>query len=387
MANPYGMTGHALDTFQSSDRVLIVVSDSFRTTGVDKVLPALIAALNNKGISDKNICFIYSTGSHRGPTPVEEQRILGESVYSRFKEQTIIHNPEDANRLYNCGDTSRGTPVFLNRSLLEADQVITTGTVVYHYFGGFGGGRKSLVPGLAGLSTIAHNHALNLDPEIDRINPLVRIGDIDSNPVALDMLEAAQFAPCSFIINTVLNRSGEIAGLFIGELETAHRHAADFARQCYGIPLDKKADFVIASAGNARNYIQSHKALFNASQVIKPNGRIIFLAPAPEGYGGHGFEKWVRLGSATAIMKQLRVQAEINGQTALSTLQRAPNTWFVTELDCDQVKLLGGLKADSIESALQECHTFFDRIGNFNPTYYIMPSAAYTVPVWDTLAK
>ncbi len=376
------MPGHALEKFKSSDRVLIVVSDSFRTTGIEKVLPTLIVALNSKGIPDANIRFIYSTGSHRGPTPTEEQHILGEAVYSRFKEQTITHNPEDTNRLQYCGETSRGTPVYLNRFLFEADQIITTGTVVYHYFGGFGGGRKSLVPGLAGLSTIAHNHALNLDPVIDRIDPLVKIGDMDANPVALDMMEAARFAPCSFIINTVLNRSGDISELFVGDLETAHRHAADFAQQCYGVPLSKKADFVIASAGNARNYIQSHKALFNASQVIKLNGRILFLAPAPEGYGGHGFEKWVHLGSAEAIMKQLRTQAEINGQTALSTLQRAPQAWFITEMNCDQVKLLGGVKADSLDTALQACQIFFERIGNHNPTYYIMPSAAYTVPVW-----
>lgn len=380
LENPIGQSGPVLGQFHAGEQVAIVVSDSFRATGIDRLLPRLLDGLEEAGCSDEDIFFLFSTGSHRGPTDAEAMRILGTEVYQRFRHRAFTHDPADAAQLVHVGDTSRGTPVHLNRRLLEADRVIVTGTVVLHYFGGFGGGRKSIVPGLAGLDTIAHNHALNLHREKDELDPAVRIGVLDGNPVAEDMLEGAEACAIDCLINTVLNRDGEIAGVFVGDMNAAHRAACEFARSLYAVNIRDRADVVIASAGKARNYIQSHKALFNAYQAVKPGGRIIFLAEAPEGFGGNKFTQWLNLGSRERIIAELRKNAEINGQTALSTIEKGPITLFVTELSAEQCALMGGRKADSLDAALAVVRDEMQQSDVANPSVYLMPSASYTVP-------
>lgn len=378
---PIGQSQPLGSDFRTGQTVAIIVSDSFRKTGVHLLLPCLVSRLLDAGIRAEDVLFVYATGTHRGPTLEEEAEILGPDLHARFKEQTHAHDPHDLDGLTHVGDTSRGTPVYLNRRVCACDHVIVTGSVVFHYFGGFGGGRKAVLPGIAGVETIARNHAMNLSPEEDTLNPAVQIGALSGNPVAEDMLEGARLLPVSLMINTVLNRDGEIAGLFVGDLVQAHESAAAFAQTLYATPIARQADLVIASAGPAKNYIQSHKALYNAFQAMRPGGRIVFLAPAPEGYGGNKFQQWVSLGSPGAVIAELRKNAEINGQTALSTLQKAPSALFVTEMSEEDVSRLGGRKAatlqDAIDIALQELAAEGER----TPTAYLMPSAGYSVPM------
>ncbi len=381
---PIGLTKPVYDAIRPGESIVIIVSDSFRHTGVEKLLPTLLHALQQHGVAEEDIAFVFATGSHRPPTETEQERILGSAVYQRFHSRAYAHDPYDEAQLVYVGETTRGTPVRINRHVQKADHVLLTGAVVLHYFGGFGGGRKSLCPGVAGIDTIAHNHALNLDATEDTLDPAVCIGVLDSNPVAEDMLEAAQFCRVDAIINTVLNRHGEIAGVFIGELDAAHRQAAAFAYNLFTAPIKERADFVIASAGPAKNYIQSHKALFNAYQAVKPGGSIILLTESPEGYGGNKFAQWLSLGSPEAIIRELRKNAEINGQTALSTLEKSKNAYFVTALSDSEVLALGGQKADSLQQALDSLHVQYQQRGLEAPTFYLMPSAAYTVPICGT---
>ena len=228
---------------------------------------------------------------------------------------------------------------------------------------------------------MAHNHALNLDKSADRIDPSVRIGVTEGNPVAEDMLEAARFHPPDLLINTVLNGDGAIAGLFTGEMEAAHREAADFARGLYAVSIEERADLVIASAGAAKNYLQSHKALFNAYQAVKPEGRIVFLAEAPEGLGGNKLAAWLRLGEPAQIMAALRERAEINGQTALSTREKARRAVLVTALSEADSTLIGARKAASLGEALAWCRAAFEKDGIVTPSFYVLPSASQSVPM------
>jgi len=383
LRRPIGMERPALAGVRPGEKIVIVVSDAFRKTGIHEILPTFLESLAEAGARDDDIAFLVATGSHRAPTAVEQGRILGEAVYRRFRARAFVHDPVDTENLVYMGRTSRGTPVSLNRRLVEADHVFVTGTVVLHYFGGFGGGRKSIVPGLAGIDTIAHNHALNLHPTEDRLNPAVRIGVLDGNPLAEDMIEAARMCRVDCIINTVLNRDGAIAGLFVGELDAAHRAAAGFARDLYAVQINEKADLVVTSAGNAKNFIQSHKALFNGCQALKPGGRMVFLAAAPEGLGGNKFMHWLGLGSRSAIIAELRKNAEINGQTALSTIEKSIITTFVTELSENEVSRMGGRKASDLGEALERVRADLAAGGVADPTYYLMPSASYTVPTHD----
>jgi len=379
LARPIGFGGGFLAEFRAGESVAIIVSDAYRQTGVERYLPALIEALHRAGARDADIRFIFASGTHRVPTPDQQRTILGPGIYDRFCERAYTREAYNDSRHVRVGVTSRGTPVELDRLAMECDRIIATGAVVLHYFGGFGGGRKSIVPGLASARTIAHNHAINLHPTENRLHPDVRIGVLDGNPVAEDMLEAAKLARVHGIINTVLNRQGQIAGLFVGELEQAHRAAAELARSLYAVPISRKADMVIASAGSAKNYVQSHKTLYNAYQAMKPGGRIVFLAPCEEGLGGEQIEKWLRLGSADAIIAALRNQSEIYGQTALSTREKAPSAIMVTELPEESVRLIGARKADNLDEALRIVRQELTD----DASYYVMPSASYTVPFYS----
>lgn len=376
LERPIGMAASFLDGFRAGQKVVIIVSDAYRRTGIERVLPSLIEHIVAAGVRQPDIEFLVAGGIHKPPTPAQLHAILGPTVYERFCGRVTIHDPHDPGTVRALGVTSRGTPVAVNRRALECDRLIATGTVVLHYFGGFGGGRKSIVPGIASAQTIAHNHALNLHPRGDRLNPDVRIGVLDGNPVAEDMLEAARRVPVHGIINTVMNADGDIAGLFVGEMDAAHRAAAKMAAALYTVPIDEPADFVIAGAGSARNYVQSHKALYNAFQAVRPGGRIVFVARCEEGLGGEPIEKWLRLGNREAIFKALRANSEIYGQTALSTLEKAAHAILVTDLSDDDVRLLGARKALSLQAALE---TLRDELGD-SARYYVMPAAAFTVP-------
>ncbi|MBI1317536.1 MAG: nickel-dependent lactate racemase [Candidatus Hydrogenedens sp.] len=381
MRHPIGLDGSAWETVQPGETVVIVVSDSFRTTRIEQILPALVAGLLERGVRKEDISFLFSTGTHRGPTEDEARGILGAEVYAEYGTRAYSHDPFDDSQLVSLGTTPSGTPVRVNRRAVECDRLILTGTAVLHYFGGFGGGRKSLVPGIAGVETIAANHARNLHPTLNQLNPAVRIGTLAGNPVAEDMLAAAKFCPVAFIVNTVLDRQGAIAGLFAGEMESAHQAACDLAARLFCVPIAEQADLVIATAGKAKNFIQSHKALFNAYQAMKPGGRMIFAARAEEGYGGNKFKQWLSLGTQDAVIAELRKNAEINGQTALSTLEKSPSAIMVTDLSADEVALLGACKADSLEAALAQAREEFAAAGNHEPTIWLMPSAPYTVPM------
>lgn len=380
LEHPIGLDMNIYQTVAPGETVAILVSDMFRCTRVEEILPILVAGLNEAGISDDAITLIFARGTHRAPTPEEQAGILGRDIYRRFQERIFVHDPTDSTNLVYVGTTSRGTRVELNKCALECDRLIATGATVLHYFAGYGGGRKSIVPGIASLDTIAHNHAMNLDPDEDRLNPAVRISALDGNPVAEDMLEAARLVKVDCIINTVLDRHGRIAGVFVGELDAAHRAAARFARDLFAVTIEEQADLVIASSGTAKDFVQSHKALFNAYQAMKPSGRIVFVAKCDEGLGGEQFEKWLRLGDRSRIFAGLREHSEINGQTALSTIEKTPITDFVTGLSHEQVALLRGRKAASLADALANTRHHLAKAGITMPTYYLMPSASYTVP-------
>lgn len=380
MEHPIGLDASIFNVVKPGESVAILVSDAFRKTCADLVLPVLIDGLCAADVREEDICIVFATGTHRGPGPDEEVSILGQGIAERFAGRIFCHDPRDKSNLVYVGTTSRGTRVELNRRVCESDRVIATGAVVLHYFGGFGGGRKSIVPGIASVDTISHNHAMNLDPEEDRLDPNVRIGRMDGNPVAEDMLEAARLLKVDAIVNTVLNRDGDMAGVFAGELEAAHRSAADFARKLFSVSITQRADLVIAASAATKNYVQTHKALFNAYQAVKPEGRIILVAKCPEGLGGEQFVQWVRLGSPEAIIARLREQSEINGQTALSTLQKTPITIMVTDLTQEETAMLGARKADNLEDALELAARDLEAQGVTEPTCYVMPSAACSVP-------
>lgn len=331
----------------------LVVSDAFRKTGVDLYLAELLNWLETHGIPDDAVYVLFASGAHRPPSLQEARLILGETGWKRLRKRLIFHDPTDKATLVYTGETSRGTPVWINRQLFACENRIVTGAVVPHYFAGFGGGPKAIVPGLAGLETIAANHSLTLDPREDRIHPGVRIGVIRGNPVAEDLREAAVAVSVSLLINTVMTPDGRaVAMLFAGDPETAHAAACDWVVQHYMPVIDDRADIVVASAGYAANFLQSHKALYNAWLACQPQGIVVLDAPCPEGLGGTRFDRWLAFGTVSEVVRHLRGSPEINGQTALSTLSKAPRTILVSGLDDETAGLLRMERAATVSQGV-----------------------------------
>ncbi len=381
LEKPIGLAAPIVTGFRPGETVAIVVPDASRKAGLHLLLPGLVRYLAERGITESSVSFFFAVGVHRPPSEEEQARILGPDLYENFRERCFNHDAHDAENLMYAGCTSRGTKVYLNRRACECSHLILTGSVVPHYFAGFGGGRKALVPGMAGAETIAHNHALNLHPVEPCLNPTVRICAMTGNPVAEDLLEAACLHPPDFIINTVMTSDGEIGGLFVGEMDEAHRAACDLAARTYCIPVRGQADLVIASVQAAPDFIQSHKALVNAFAALQPEGLAVLYAPSPEGLGGKNYRRYLELGDPAVVIAALRRQADINGQTALSTLQKGSRTILVTSMPEKEVRLLGAEKAPSLEVALNRAKERLHARNIPTPRGYIMPQAGLTVPL------
>ncbi|MFC1461774.1 nickel-dependent lactate racemase, partial [Verrucomicrobiota bacterium] len=338
---PDGKSGPVFDLVRPGETVCLVVSDHTRKTAVDRVLPVLLRGLTERKCLTKDMFILVACGIHRHPTTDETRTILGTEIVKAFEGRIFFHDPDDERNLVSIGTTRRGHDVRINRRAKEADRLILLGAALYHYHAGFGGGRKSLIPGLAARSTIAHNHSLTLDPVHNQIHAKATIGVLDGNPVSEEMLESARLCPPDFIINTVLCPDGSMAGVFAGEMDTALRAACRLVEQINRVNLEQPADFVIASAGTAANWIQSHKALFNALRAIRPNGRVILVAPCQEGLGDKRFRHWITRATVEDIYAGLRQNPEVLGQTALSTRTRGPRTILVTDLNQQDIADLG----------------------------------------------
>ncbi len=362
--------------------ISITISDSFRYTGLEQFIKVMMTRLLSSGAQPEKIKFLVSVGSHRPPTESELRSILTTEIYNTFQKNIFIPNPHDLQQYQYLGKTQRGTPVYVYREVMNSDLLILTGTILFHYFAGFGGGRKLIVPGLSAVPTIRHNHALSIHPEKCEIHPDVSIGKLEGNPVAEDLMEATLLTKKDyFIVNTVISPDKKILKIFCGDLIKAHQEGIKFAKETYSILIPEPADIVIASAGEAKNFLQSHKALVNAWQARKkPHGKIIFIAPCEEGLGGYQFKEWLEKGNPEQLVAHLRKNGEVNGQTIISTFEKSPHTYFLTEMDKDTVNLMGGKKIKSIEEGFQLICEELKKVGISNPSWILLPHALYSVP-------
>ena len=368
--------GSVFDLLNPGESVCFIVSDHTRKTAADIVLPIVIDGLTAAGCAVEDMFVLIASGIHRHPSPEEISSILGSRTAAAFRERIFLHDPDDDSYLVAMGTTSGGHTVRVNRRAIEADRIVTLGAATYHYHAGFGGGRKSLVPGIAARDTIAYNHSRTLDPGEDRIHPGAAPGILDGNPVAEEMLEGAYMCRPDIIINTVLSGAGELIGVFSGELDTAHRAACKLVEKTCRVIIEKAADFVVASAGSARDWIQSHKALYNAHRAVRKHGKVILRAPCPEGIGNERFRYWIRKKDTREIYRELRTSPEVLGQTALSTKTRGADTILVTEMNPADIADLGIETAPDIETAVERV---IKELGA-GSTCYLMPRARYRVP-------
>ncbi len=295
---------------QPESKVAIVVDDFTRSTPSRVMLPPVLAELNAAGVKDENVIVIFGCGTHRAVKPEEAKKILGEEILNRVK--TVSHNC-NAEDLVPVGKTKHGTAVRVNRIFAEADVKVLVGDVNLHYYAGYGGGRKSVMPAISCKETISHNHAMLLDAN-------AHTGVLEGNPVHEDMTEAARLAKVDFILNVVTNSKGEIVKAFAGDLEQAFLEATKLVDDVYRVAVDRRADIVVVSPGGYPADIdlyQAYKALDNALEVVKRGGTIILVAECIEGHGNHVFYDWMaRLGDLKKVEREVKRHFELGGHKA-----------------------------------------------------------------------
>lgn len=358
-------------------KVAFICNDPTRVANTHVFMPVLVNELNRLGIKDEDMRIVFALGTHRMMSKEEMIEQVGEVVAGRLKMyNTDCHKEEDFEYF---GDTSRGTPVWINKLVCDVDHIIMTGTIVHHYFAGFGGGRKAILPGVAAMETVRHNHSFMLDENSG-------LGRLDGNPVYEDQMEGVElFAKgrSLFLFNVVLNAEHEFLKIFAGHYDTAHREACKFVDLVYGVEVKEPADIVIASCGGYPkdiNVYQLQKTMDNAWCAVREGGVVIILGECPEGSGSKALEDTCkRLGSADAIKAELEQNFVIgaNKAFAITRLTKKARFILVTALDKELAKNLLFEAVDTVEEAIEKAENL---VGN-NPKYILMPMASLTVPV------
>ncbi len=364
--------------FNLGDQVVIIVSDITRLwIRHDLFLSHIVERLNERGIPDEDIIVLVATGTHRGQTDEERCKIVGESLYSRL--QVIDHNC-DAPDLVHVGTTTRGTDVRINKLLTER-KVILTGGIVHHLMAGFGGGRKSIVPGVAGRQTIAQNHLHALDPHAKSSNPKIGVGVLSDNPLHLDMVESAAFVHPLFLFNVVVDAKGNPARFVAGHWLEAWETGCKWADEKFGVPIDEQADLVIASCGGFpkdMSLYQATKTLFNAALAAKPGGTILLLAECREGAGADAFFNWSLPLKEGRLDAALRKDFTIPGYIfyAAVELARKARVILLSTIDPALTEPMGIGTVPSLEEALKAVD-----IENVDQKVILMPYGGNTIPI------
>jgi len=340
------------EVFRGARRVLVVVSDATRSTGAIEFLPSLVGRVH--AACRAEITFIVASGIHRRPTRPEVAAILGPELAERHG--TILHDPDRGSSLREIGRTRSGTPVRVNAALLAHDRVVLTGAAGFHYYAGFSGGRKALVPGLAARETVTRNHLRALRRDGSR-HPAAGAGRLHGNPVHRDMAEGAALIDPHLLVNSVVDERGRVERLFVGHWRRAHEAACRFVRSRRTVRVDRR-DLVVASAGGDPsdiNLIQAHKAFDAGVRALRPGGVFILVAACPEGAGHADFLPWFRFDSEDAWVRALRDDFQVYGQTALSWFRKtlAYKTILVSRLDRELVSRLNVRPAADLEEAFR----------------------------------
>ena len=285
LAHPIG-TPRLRELVKPGNTVCIVISDVTRAwQRMSVYLPHIVKELNEAGIEDKEIRFLSALGYHRKHTPEEHAKLLGPELLRRF--QIIDHDCLDKGNLVHVGTTSRGTPVIINRVAAEADRLVLTGCCTYHPWVGWGGGKKSILPGISSIESIQKNHLMTMD-EQGRQRPEVASGNIKDNPIHLDMLEVALIVKPAFMFNVIMGHDGKIARAVCGDTIAAHDVGRGIVDELYEVPIQELADITVSSQGGYPKDIdvcQTGKGIYHTQAATKPGGWIIILSDCTEGLG------------------------------------------------------------------------------------------------------
>jgi lactate racemase len=354
-------------------KVAIVVDDATRRAPSDIMVLPVLDELNLAGVKDENVTIIFGCGTHRPVKPEEASLLLGEEVLRRVK--TVSHDCK-AQDLVSIGTTTHGNKILLNRVFAEADLRVLLGDVGFHYYAGYGGGRKSVLPAVAGEDTIKFNHALMLHAN-------AHTGILEGNPVHEDMSEAAKLAKADFVVNVVTNSQCEIVQAFAGEPEPAFLEGVKLVNEMFRVTVDRRAEIVVVSCGGSPadiNLFQAYKAVDGALEVVKRGGVIILVAECPEGHGSQVFYDWmIRFPELKSVEREIKRNFVLGGHKAYYLLKALQNHQIilVSSLPDYYATTIFKLKtARAVNDALNEAFNIVGkvaRVWTISQGNYILP--------------
>jgi lactate racemase len=363
-----------LSLFAKAKSVAIAINDKTRPVPHQYLLPPLLKRLEAYGIAPQAIKLIVAVGLH-GPMASEEfHSILPEAILKRYP--VLSHDARNAGNLVYLGETSRLTPVWVNRQYAEADLRIVIGNIEPHQFVGFSGGVKSAAIGLAGAETIQHNHAMLTQPGS-------RLGEYETNPARQDVEEIGAKIGTHFALNAILNQQKQIVYVLAGKPLDVMKAGIPLSRRICQLGVSETYDLLIASPGGHPkdiNLYQAQKGLAHTALIVRPGGTIILAAACPEGAGSQSYEFWM---TGMTSFEQVRQRFEqesfrigphkaylIGRDAAKATLM------FISDMDPARVRSLLLTPIESLQKAVDLALPGLEegsRIG-------ILPHASSTIP-------
>jgi nickel-dependent lactate racemase len=369
LAHPIG-TLPLRQLVQPGQAVAIVTSDLTRPCPSEKLLPFIAQELEAADVPNGDVFIVLGLGLHRPMTDEEIDRTVSPEIRRRYR--VYNHNPENTELL---GYTTRGTPVEFFRPLVEADFRICLGNIEFHYFAGYSGGAKAILPGCASRLAVTANHAMMVLPE-------AAAGRLEDNPLRQDIEEAVSMLGVDFILNVVVDQEHRIQAAFAGDVTAAHRKGCEYVAQRGKVKISQKADIVIASPGGFPkdiNFYQAHKAMEGAKDFLRDGGVLILVAECGEGFGEQTMEAWLlESGSPAEVIMRLQRGFVLGGHkaAAIAAIRQRADVYVVSALPEAKIKRAGMHPFTDAQRAVEAA---FEQLGR-DSRVLLIPQAVSMVP-------
>lgn len=370
LANPIGAP--ALRTLvKLGQKIAIVISDISRPVPSWEVLPSILDELFAAGCEAGDVTVVSALGSHRCHTEAEMRHLVGDKVY-----ETVRCIDSDPNDCIHMGTTDKGTPVDITRAVAEADFRICTGNIEFHYFAGYSGGAKAIMPGVSTHDAIQANHRM-------MVEEAACAGNLAGNPIREDIEQAGAICGIDYIVNVVLDEHKHIVYAVAGDVTKAHRDGCAYLDKMYRKTIPERADIVLVSQGGApkdANLYQVQKALDNAKHAVKKGGTIILMGACNEGLGSKTFEQWLlNAPTAESMIERVHKQFQLGGHKAAAIAMVLQNASIdlVSEMDDAFVRSIFLNPQPNAQKALDEA------MAKYGPdaTILAMPFGGATLPM------
>lgn len=376
LENPIG-SPRLRDLAKGKNKIVIIASDHTRPVPSKIMAPVMLDEIR-AGNPQADITFLIATGFHRLTTKEELISKFGEDIVAN--EKIVIHNAFDPDIMVNIGKLPSGGDIVINKLAVEADLLISEGFIEPHFFAGFSGGRKSVLPGVVSKVTVLANHNSRFIA-----HEKARTGNLEGNPIHVDMLHAAKTAKLAFIVNVIIDADKKIIKAFAGNLEQAHIEGAKFAGELAAVQA-KPADIVITSNGGYpldQNIYQAVKGMTAAEATCKPGGVIIICAACNDGHGGDAFYRWFTesKGARDVMDKIMAIEPEhtIADQWEAQVLARVllKHTVIMVSDQCDP-KLITDMEM-KVAKTLPEAMAMAEAIVGPEARYTVVPDGVSVI--------